>query len=174
MCLWGVVVLGLFASARAAGGEPDAALAERPNGHSGAARPPSLKLGAKTSTPSRDGTFSLEWGVPPKAQLGGAPREYHVQIAAPPEPGAFLDWYRGPAVQSFVSGIPSGEARVRVRARPGGERAWGPWSETLVVPVEHHAMEKAFGLMGVGFLVFSAVSGFVGLMAWRTREEGRA
>lgn len=133
----------------------------------------------------------LEWGDPADQRAGLAAaatedgaagsraRLYHVQIAAPPDPETYLDWYRGTALESFVSGIPSGEVKVRVRARALAEGAntdaaagWSAWSEPLVVPVEHHSLQKALVLLGLGFLVFLTIAGYVLAVAFRPFRDG--
>lgn len=121
---------------------------------------PHLSASATADSPSNDGTFMLEWGDPSAQGV-----VYHVQLAAPPNEARFEDWYRGPATQSFVSGIPDGTARVRVRSAPsvseGEAPDWGAWSEPLRVPVAHHPMNEALALMGLGAVVFLFIAGYV-------------
>lgn len=133
-----------------------------------AKEPPDLRASVSAASPSTDGTFELVWGDP--ASHGRAGLEYHVQLAAPPDASSYQDWYRGPAQQSFVSGIPTGEARARVRARKAGD-PWGVWSEPLPIPVRHHAMTKALGFMALGLTVFSVIASYVLVMARRTLDE---
>lgn len=111
---------------------------------------------ASAEAPSRDGTFTIEWA-------GG--EEFEVELDAPGEPAVFQPWYRGRALQSFVSGLPDGVARVRVRARRG--MGWTEWVVAPPVVIEHHGMAKALGLMGLGLVVFLTIAGYI---ATRARE----
>lgn len=112
---------------------------------------------ASAEAPSRDGTFTLEWS-------GG--EEYQVELDAPGDGVGFQPWYEGKSTQSFVSGLPNGEASVRVRARSAGG-AWSQWVSSETVVIEHHAMSKALGLMSLGFLVFAVIAIYIVIQSSR-------
>ena len=131
---------------------------------------PVVRASADEAAPSTDGTFQLNWEVselPP-------PVEYHVQLSGPGPDAGYLDWYRGPARESFVSGLPSGKARVRVRARGPSDETWSRWSEPLVVPIEHHSMAGALSLLALGAAVFLTLVSYISVMAYQTRSRDKA
>lgn len=128
---------------------------------------PRLQASATERAPSTDGTFTLEWGDPDASEP-----IYEVELRGP-EAEAYELWYRGPATQSFVSGLPDGDVRVRVRAAEASdEPRWGAWSEVSTVPVRHHSMGKALALLGLGGLVFLLLVGYIVQASLRTREVG--
>lgn len=162
--LTGVLVAVLVAVAVPVGSAcAQAQAATRPQDEAERSEParPRVELRATVDrqNPSRDGTFTLEW-APSQEVSTPEPPSFRVQLAMPPDNATFVDWYVGAARQSFVSGAPSGEVRARVQMR-GASGAWGAWSDVLVIPVQHHAMEKALGLMVLGFFVFMLVLGYI-------------
>lgn len=126
---------------------------------------PEVNSSVSEAAPSTDGTFTLSWGWPEEA----SPQRWEVQLEMPGT-DRFEDWYLGSATESFVSGIPSGEVRVRVRAESSAG-AWSDWSEPTVVPIAHHGWGKAIGLLALGAVVFAAIVALVGVGAWKTRAE---
>ena len=161
------VALLISCAALPAGAEPSG---------SSAGDPAKLEVRAsvEADNPSRDGTFQLEWGDATASEV-----RYRVELAAPPDADTYELWYEGTARQSFVSGMPSGTVRVRVRrlttsTAADGAASWGPWTEPLQIPVEHHAMSKALVLLVVGALVFGSVLVFVvqGALRYGREEAG--
>lgn len=129
---------------------------------------PALRSSASAAAPSKDGTFTLDWGGRPVASVRlGLRREYQLQLSTPSNAGVFMDWYQGPDTRTFISGIPNGlvQARVRVRGDDGG--AWSPWSETVSLTVEHHSMVKALSLMSLGLGVVLVIVGFLAFFSWK-------
>lgn len=59
--------------------------------------------------------------------------------------------YQGPDRASFISGLKNGDYFFRVKT----ENA--PWSGPLLVKVEHHSLQLAFSLAGVGLFVFLSI-----------------
>lgn len=78
----------------------------------------------------------------------------------------------GPATTVFISGLPDGEHRFRVRGRTVAaddfeagadadaavaDAAWGPWSEPAAFAVQHQSMTLALSLFSVGAVLFVAL-----------------
>ncbi len=126
---------------------------------------PEVVADASVDAPSRDGTFTLNWSIPTEA----ADQEFEVQIDPSGTGEAYEHWYRGPATQSFLSGLTDGTVLVRARARTP-EGPWSKWCEPIRVPVEHHPMNEALTLFGLGFVVFALIAGYLSYMTFRTGE----
>jgi hypothetical protein len=62
--------------------------------------------------------------------------------------------YIGPDLATYISGLKNGTYNYRVRSILDGKA--GPWSEAIVVTVEHHSLKLAFMLFGLGAIVFIA------------------
>ncbi len=79
--------------------------------------------------------------------------------------------YRGPDLASYISGLPNGTFYYRVRElRPTGFAS--EWSSAAKVHVEHHSLQLAYTLFGIGGTVFVLTVGVVLLGVRRaTREQ---
>lgn len=69
--------------------------------------------------------------------------------------------YMGPDYATFLSGLRNGNYFYRVRAVCGDEQAISDWSDTITVKVQHHSLMLAFGLFGVGAVIFLLTIGIV-------------
>ncbi len=67
--------------------------------------------------------------------------------------------YKGLDRASFISGLPNGTYYYRIRKTIDEEKS--PWSETIVVHIEHHSLYLAFSLASVGLLVFVLTAGII-------------
>jgi len=94
---------------------------------------------------------------PASSSSGGRAAEmFELQMSRPG--GAFAPLYAGPQQGSFVSGLPSGRYRFRVRTQPDGA-----WSPVVEFDVAHHPWWLANTLFAAGGLAFLATLGVL----WR-------
>ena len=126
---------------------------------------PNIRASATSEAPSRDGTLTLSWSTTVKADN----IEFDVELRQPNTP-QFESWYRGSAQQSFLSGLPDGIAYARVRIRQANG-PWSAWSAPIDIPIQHHSMDRALGLMGLGFIVFSLLASYIVVMASKERHK---
>lgn len=78
--------------------------------------------------------------------------------------------YKGPDLASYISGLPDGTFYYRVREmRPSGYAS--EWSPVVRVQVEHHSLQLAYTLFGIGGTVFLLTVGVVLLGVRRTSRE---
>ena len=64
------------------------------------------------------------------------------------------DVYKGPDYATFLSGLKNGQYYHRVRAISKTEQTKSAWSSPVLVRVQHHSLQLAFSLFGVGAIVF--------------------
>jgi len=67
--------------------------------------------------------------------------------------------YEGLDRASFISGLPNGTYYYRIRKKVNGVRS--PWSNTIVVDIEHHSLYLALSLAAVGLIVFASTAGII-------------
>jgi len=80
------------------------------------------------------------------------------------------DYYRGPDLATYISGLANGNYYFRLReVRAGSGRS--DWSVPVKVVVEHHSLNLAFTLFGIGGLVFALTLLVVLRGAARTSKE---
>ncbi len=80
------------------------------------------------------------------------------------------DYYRGPDLATYISGLANGNYYFRLReVRSGGPLS--DWSGPVKVIVEHHSLHLAFTLFGIGGLVFVLTLLVVLRGAARTSKE---
>jgi hypothetical protein len=108
---------------------------------------------------SSDGVIQLHWA------LDG--RRVELQRAADAAFAHPVTLYRGTDSASLRSGLVDGRYFFRLRALQADGRP-GPWSKPLAVRVAHHAALRAWGMFGLGALVFLAT---LGLVVWGGRRE---
>lgn len=128
--------------------------------------PPSMTTSIGPEGSSTDGTFSLAWGASdPEGTT------YQVELAMPPPRAQFEPWYEGEARESFVSGVPSGLAKARVRRREGKSSVWSEWSKPTDIRIEHHSMTRALGLLALGGAIFLAILSYLTAASLRLERE---
>ena len=69
--------------------------------------------------------------------------------------------YRGPDYATFISGLPNGNYYHRVRTTTPDGTQHSNWSEPMLVQVQHHSLQLAFLLFGIGATVFLFTVGIV-------------
>jgi len=62
--------------------------------------------------------------------------------------------YSGQDLASFLSGLPNGAFYFRVRAHFEDGARISDWSQPVLVRVQHHSLQLAFTLFGLGAVVF--------------------
>lgn len=118
--------------------------------------PLAVELSGDPELESRAGSAALSWQLSPPSSEAQAV-SYELQQA--PE-ASFADartLYTGPDQGRYISGMENGSYHFRVRARSGGG-AWGAWSKTQTLSVEHWSAGRALGLMGLGAVLFCATA----------------
>jgi hypothetical protein len=79
--------------------------------------------------------------------------EYELQRATKPDHSDAKTYYRGPDLATYISGLADGRYYFRIR-EVAGELPQSDWSTTVEVAVEHHSLNLALTLFGIGGLVF--------------------
>lgn len=64
-------------------------------------------------------------------------------------------YYKGPDRAIVISGKPDGTWYYRIRTT--GKGAAGPWSEAVLVTVDHHSLTRAIGFFVLGLIVFLGI-----------------
>lgn len=122
---------------------------------------------------SREGHVSLEWTLGDAA--GDTHWIYELESARRADFTDAVRRHEGHDFISFVSGLENGDHCFRVRARaPEDGAAWGPWSRTVIVPVEHQSLGTALSLAAAGEAIFLATVGVIAVNARRTTEPEAA
>jgi hypothetical protein len=109
---------------------------------------------------SSDGVTQLHWA------MDG--RRVELQRAAGADFAHAVTVYRGTDSASLRSGLADGRYFFRLRSLMASGQL-GPWSKPLSVRVAHHSALRAWGMFGLGVLVFLAT---LGLVLWGSRLEG--
>lgn len=101
---------------------------------------------------THSGYQKLTWYWEPASEIGTLP-DYELEQSTDPDFGEAAIIYQGKDLATFLSGLENGTYyyRVRVSGQTGAE---SPWSEPLQIRVEHHSLQLAFFLFGLGALVF--------------------
>ena len=84
---------------------------------------------------------------------------------------ALMD-YRGPDLATYISGLSEGLYYFRVREVRNGVELSG-WSSPVMVEVEHHSLDLAFTLFGIGGVVFALTVFVVVRGAARTKDPDK-
>ena len=129
---------------------------------------PAVRATATVEAPTTDGTFTLSWSRPDGMPADDV--EFEVELDPTGTGNSYTPWYRGPATQSFVSGLTDGVILARVRARQG-QSPWTDWSPAAHAKVQHHSFAKALGFLSIGFIVFMTIALYIGYMALRVDDE---
>ena len=66
------------------------------------------------------------------------------------------DRYIGPDLATYLSGLENGSYYFRVRAVTQEPPTVGPWSDPILIEVEHHSLRLAMSLFIIGGVVFLA------------------
>jgi hypothetical protein len=101
---------------------------------------------------SQAGHVTVSWA----AREGADASEFQVQEATSNAFQDARDIYRGQHTASVISGLRNGDFYFRARAKTGA--GWSDWSEPAKFHVEHPSLRIAFGLFGLGALVFGATT----------------
>lgn len=122
------------------------------------------------SRTSDAGHIRLSWRFRDGALLNGA---LHSELQQAREPAfeTAQTIYAGPDLASFVSGLPNGEFYFRVRARSENGAGAGAWSQPVLLNVQHHSLQLAFTLFGLGAVVFLATLALVFLGNRQAKRE---
>lgn len=113
-----------------------------------------------TSTESATaGNFQLSWELEnPALQPAMTTPRFELQVAGD---GDFSDaalLYDGQDTATVISGLSNGKYFYRVRVHGS---AASPWSDPVMVTVEHHSLTKAFMFFAAGAVVFLATIGVI-------------
>ena len=114
---------------------------------------PVPEFAASEDVVSTAGHVRLSWDVPDNAENLAA-IEFELQQTSDVAFQKAKTIYSGPDRSSFISGLPNGDYRFRVRARLDGEA--GGWSTPVTVQVQHQSLRLAFTLLGLGAIVVLA------------------
>lgn len=142
------------------------------------AQPPAPTL-KSDAVDTEAGYLTLSWSHPAKPPIEyqlvervkpGALAPPPKPSGAPPEASSEQIRYQGSTPVYFVSGLADGDYEFRVRARVSDAAPWSPWSDAVVVRVEHHALADALWLAGIGGAVFILTAGYIIV---RSRRVGR-
>ena len=68
--------------------------------------------------------------------------------------------YKGGDRATFVSGLANGEYYFRIRTY-NDAMGYGHWSDPVKLDVQHHSLELAFTLFGIGVVVFLATTALI-------------
>jgi len=81
-------------------------------------------------------------------------------------------YYRGPDLATYISGLANGDYYFRIR-EVAGAQVLSDWSSPVKVTVEHHSLNLAFTLFGIGGVVFALTVMVVLRGARRTVDPDR-
>jgi len=111
------------------------------------------KFDLPDSNYSNSGSIKLSWGV---ADSSLSAYDYIFELQQSPDPGfdSLITRYTGPDLASYVSGLKNGVYHYRVRSILHEDTS--SWSHPIVVTIEHHSLQLAFTLFGLGAIVFIA------------------
>jgi len=103
------------------------------------------------SLSTQDGHVKLVWRVAEAAD--GPIWRYEVQVDSSAHFSQPTQLYRGPDLATFVSGLPNGEYYYRIRVIGPEVDQPGRWDQAYV-RVEHHSLNLALTIAGIGSIVF--------------------
>ena len=114
------------------------------------AEPPLFDIDSTNHTNS--GSVKLSWHSQ-SAAPSAANVEFELQRATNRSFSDAHTYYRGPDLATYVSGLANGSYYYRIREiRNTGQ--YSVWSTPVEVIVEHHSLNLAFTLFGLGAVVF--------------------
>lgn len=114
---------------------------------------------------STEGHIKLEWSSPNNGEI-----IYEVEAASSSDFESPERIYKGPDLASFISGKPNGTYYYRVRAMDASNADVSEWSDSVQFTVEHHPIELALTLAGIGTLVF-LLTAFVVIRGANKQEQ---
>lgn len=117
---------------------------------------------------SSAGHVRLVWGVPDDVENLEA-IEFELQQTRDVTFEERRTIYSGPDQASFISGLPDGKYYFRVRTKLNGEVS--SWSAHATVDVQHHSLNLAYTLLGLGAIVVIATISVVILGNRRVQIE---
>lgn len=105
------------------------------------------------SSYTQSGSLKLSWTIK-DSLLGSELILFELQQSQQKKFDSLLVRYKGSDLASYISGLAEGIYYYRVRSELDGQLS--DWSEPIVVVVEHHSLQLAFLLFGLGAVVFLA------------------
>lgn len=100
---------------------------------------------------TQDGHVKLIWRVPEGSDE--VLWQYEVQVDSSADFPAPTQLYQGPDQATFISGLPNGDYHYRIRVVGPEVETPGAWDEAYV-EVEHHSLNLALTIAGLGSVVF--------------------
>jgi hypothetical protein len=133
---------------------------------------PPVEFDIPAQNQSESGLIKLIWKIPdhPEPPEG---IEFELQRSKDTTFGEVRVLYRGPDLASYLSGLKNGKYYFRVRSLAKNGTVEGPWSDFTTVTVEHHSLQLALTLAGLGGFVFLMTVGVVIVGVRRTEREGK-
>jgi len=102
---------------------------------------------------TNSGSIKISWKLPESIAAENN-YTYVLQQSLSPDFDSVKIRYSGPDLATYISGLKNGTYNYRIRSVRDGKTS--PWSEVIVVTVEHHSLQLAFILFGLGAIVFIA------------------
>lgn len=109
------------------------------------------------------GYYQLSWH-PGVAGASNKNFQFELQQSTDPEFRSSRNVYHGPDRASVISGQPNGSYYYRVRGLLSGQPVT-EWSQSIVVQVQHHSLQKAWLFFVAGAIVFFITLVFIILSA---------
>lgn len=117
---------------------------------------PQLPSPAFDNDPSNftnSGSIKLTWS-PGDVDADNSDIQFELQRATSSDFADARPCYHGPDRATYISGLADGDYYFRLREYISGG-AHSEWSQPVEVKVEHHSLNLAFTLFGIGGLVFA-------------------
>jgi hypothetical protein len=102
---------------------------------------------------SSSGSIKMSWFLPDSI-ISNANYNFELQQSTSSSFDSSTTRYSGPDLASYISGLKNGNYHYRVRSILDNDTSL--WSKTVLVSVEHHSLQLAFTLFGLGAVVFIA------------------
>ncbi|MBD3403989.1 hypothetical protein GF420_13945 [candidate division GN15 bacterium] len=129
---------------------------------------PSFDMSLDHATSS--GTIRLLWSVDTLESLPDS-LHFELQQASDSLFRSVKTRYTGPDMATYISGLKDGKYYFRVRTVDQTDAQTSPWSQMMEVTVEHHSLNLALTLAGLGGVVFLLT---VAVVVYGTRTTERA
>jgi hypothetical protein len=102
---------------------------------------------------SSSGSIKISWHLPDSI-LSDTNYNFELQQSTVANFDSSIIRYSGPDLASYISGLKNNTYHYRVRFVSKNDTS--VWSQPIVVSVEHHSLQLAFTLFGLGAIVFIA------------------